>query len=90
MRTVSEIAIAALPFPCAIAGRTSCSRPVREPPRRGRQWRRFAWKSRFRRLVRDYERRKTVLAGLHLVAVASLELARAVPLLWLHRVPNSS
>ena len=41
----------------------------------------FAWKSRFRRLVRDYERRLSVLAGLHLVAFACLELTRAAPLL---------
>jgi len=43
----------------------------------------FAWKTRFRRLVRDYERRLTVLAGLHLVAFACLDLARAVPYLAL-------
>jgi hypothetical protein len=43
----------------------------------------FAWKTRFRRLVRDYERRLDVLAGLLLVAFACLELARAAPALWL-------
>jgi transposase len=48
-------------------------------PRRWVVERSFAWKTRFRRLVRDYERRLTVLAGLHLVAFACLELARAVP-----------
>ena len=53
-------------------------------PRRWVVERSFAWKSRFRRLVRDYERRLTVLAGLHLVAFACLELTRAVPALWLH------
>ena len=37
---------------------------------------RFAW-ARFRRLARDYERRLDVLAGLHLVAFASLDLAKA-------------
>jgi transposase len=52
-------------------------------PRRWVVERSFAWKTRFRRLVRDYERRLTVLAGLHLVAFACLELARAVPILWL-------
>ncbi|MCC7368750.1 MAG: IS5 family transposase [Chloroflexi bacterium] len=46
-------------------------------PRRWVVERSFAWKSRFRRLVRDYERRLSVLAGLHLVAFACLELARA-------------
>jgi hypothetical protein len=35
-----------------------------------------------RRLVRDYERTLTVLAGLPLVALACLELARALPALW--------
>ena len=53
-------------------------------PRRWVVERSFAWKTRFRRLVRDYERRLTVLAGLHLVAFVCLELARAVPIfgLW--------
>jgi transposase len=50
-------------------------------PRRWVVERSFAWKSRFRRLVRDYERRLDVLAGLHLVAFVCLELARAAPLL---------
>lgn len=50
-------------------------------PRRWVVERSFAWKSRFRRLVRDYERRLDVLAGLHLVAFACLELTRAVPAL---------
>jgi transposase len=52
-------------------------------PRRWVVERSFAWKTRFRRLVRDYERRLSTLAGLHLVAFACLELARAVPILWL-------
>jgi transposase len=52
-------------------------------PRRWVVERSFAWKSRFRRLVRDYERRLTVLTGLHLVAFACLELHRAAPILWL-------
>ena len=51
-------------------------------PRRWVVERSFAWKTRFRRLVRDYERRLTVLAGLHLVAFACLELSRAAPVLW--------
>ena len=50
-------------------------------PRRWVVERSFAWKSPFRRLVRDYERRLDVLAGLHLVAFVCLELARAAPLL---------
>jgi transposase len=53
-------------------------------PRRWVVERSFAWKTRFRRLVRDYERRLGTLAGLHFVAFACLALARAVPLLWLH------
>jgi transposase len=52
-------------------------------PRRWVVERSFAWKSRFRRLVRDYERRLSVLVGLHFVAFACLELTRAAPLLHL-------
>ena len=51
-------------------------------PKRWIAERAFAWKTRFRRLVRDYERDLAVLAGLHVVAFACLELARAVPALW--------
>jgi transposase len=50
-------------------------------PRRWVVERSFAWKSRFRRLVRDYERLTTTLAGLHFVAFACLALTRAAPLL---------
>jgi transposase len=50
-------------------------------PRRWVVERSFAWKTRFRRLVRDYERRLTVLAALHFVAFACLQLQRAAPLL---------
>ncbi len=50
-------------------------------PRRWVVERSFAWKTRFRRLVRDYERTTTTLAGLHYVAFACLALARAAPLL---------
>jgi transposase len=53
-------------------------------PRRWVVERSFASKSHFRRLVRDYERRLSVLAGLHLVAFACLELTRAAPLLQPH------
>lgn len=50
-------------------------------PRRWVVERSFAWKTRFRRLVRDYERLTTTLAGLHFVAFACLALTRAVLLL---------
>lgn len=43
-------------------------------PRRWVVERTFAWTARFRRLVRDYERLPTTLAGLHLVAFACLML----------------
>jgi transposase len=52
-------------------------------PRRWVVERSFAWKTRFRRLVRDYERRLSTLAGLHFVAFACLELHRAAPILRL-------
>jgi transposase len=38
----------------------------------------FAWATRFRRLVKDYERLPETVAGLHFVAFACLILARAV------------
>jgi transposase len=41
----------------------------------------FAWTTRFRRLVRDYERYPTTLAGLHFVAFACLMLKQAAALL---------
>jgi transposase len=41
----------------------------------------LAWTTRFRRLVRDYERYPTTLAGLHFVAFACLMLKQAVALL---------
>ena len=50
-------------------------------PRRWVVERSFAWKSRFRRLVRDYERLSTTLTGLHWIAFACLLLHRAVPIL---------
>ena len=43
-------------------------------PRRWVVERSFAWTTRFRRLVRDYERLPSTLAGLHLVAFACLML----------------
>ena len=45
-------------------------------PRRWVVERSFAWKSRFRRLSRDYERLAQTLAGLHFVAFASILLTR--------------
>lgn len=44
-----------------------------------RRWvveRSFAWTTRFRRLVRDYERLSITLAGLHFLAFACLMLTR--------------
>ena len=41
----------------------------------------FAWTTRFRRLVRDYERYPSTLAGLHFVAFACLMLKHAAALL---------
>jgi transposase len=46
-------------------------------PRRWVVERSFAWMSRFRRLVRDYERLPETLAGIHLVAFVFLMLQRA-------------
>ena len=57
-------------------------------PRRWVVERSFAWKTRFRRLVRDYERRLDVLAGLHLVAFVCLELARVPPTFHIIGVHN--
>ena len=47
-------------------------------PRRWVVERSFAWKMRFRRLVRDYERLPAVVAGLHFVAFACLMLHHAI------------
>jgi len=47
-------------------------------PRRWVVERSFAWATRFRRLVKDYERLPETVAGLHFVAFACLGLARAV------------
>jgi transposase len=47
-------------------------------PRRWVVERSFAWATRFRRLVKDYERLPETVAGLHFVAFACLILARAV------------
>ena len=53
-------------------------------PRRWVVERSFAWASRFRRLVRDYERLPQTLAGLHLVAFATLMLRHAADLVTVH------
>jgi Transposase DDE domain len=50
-------------------------------PRRWVVERDFAWASRFRRLVKDYERLPETLAGLHFVAFACLYLQQAVGIL---------
>ena len=50
-------------------------------PRRWVVERDFAWASRFRRLVKDYERLPATLAGLHFVAFACLFLQRAAGIL---------
>jgi len=50
-------------------------------PRRWVVERDFAWASRFRRLVKDYERLPAVLAGLHFVAFACLFLRQAIGIL---------
>jgi transposase len=50
-------------------------------PRRWVVERDFAWASRFRRLVKDYERLPTTLAGLHFVAFACLFLQQATTVL---------
>jgi transposase len=47
-------------------------------PRRWVVERSFAWTTRFRRLVRDYERLPETVAGLHLLAFACLFLRRLV------------
>jgi transposase len=50
-------------------------------PRRWVVEREFAWASRFRRLVKDYERLPETVAGLHLVAFACLFLQQAAGIL---------
>ena len=50
-------------------------------PRRWVAERSFAWKTRFRRLVRDYERLAETVVGLHLVAFSTLMLHQLFALL---------
>ena len=50
-------------------------------PRRWVVERSFAWASRFRRLVKDYERLAETVAGLHFVVFAVLMLVKAAPLI---------
>jgi len=47
-------------------------------PRRWVVERSFGWTTRFRRLIRDYERAAETLVGLHLVAFAILMAARFI------------
>lgn len=58
-------------------------------PRRWVVERSFAWATRFRRLVRDYERLPETLAGLHFVAFACLMLTRLFLVLGPLQVHNS-
>ncbi|MSR83355.1 MAG: IS5/IS1182 family transposase, partial [Candidatus Latescibacteria bacterium] len=41
----------------------------------------FAWRARFRRLARDYERLPTTLAGFHLLAFAILMMRQVVQMI---------
>ena len=50
-------------------------------PRRWVVERSLGWTTRYRRLVRNYERLETTLAGLHFVAFACVMLGRVVPAL---------
>jgi transposase len=50
-------------------------------PRRWIVERSFAWTTRFRRLVRDYERLPSTLAGLHFLSFAVVLLARFIRLM---------
>jgi transposase len=50
-------------------------------PKRWVVERSFAWATRFRRLVKDYERYAETLAGLHIVAFVCIMLARATALM---------
>jgi transposase len=53
-------------------------------PRRWVVERSFAWATRCRRLVKDYERLQATLAGLHVVAFACLMLRHAAEMLQVH------
>jgi hypothetical protein len=44
----------------------------------------FAWATRFRRLVRDYERLPQTLADLHVIALVCIMLRQAVNYIALH------
>ena len=50
-------------------------------PRRWVVERSFAWKTRFRRLVRDYERLAETAVGVHLIAFSCLMLHRLFTLI---------
>jgi transposase len=53
-------------------------------PRRWVAERSFAWATRCRRLVKDYERYDTTLAGLHVVAFVCFMLKQAAILAQVH------
>ena len=53
-------------------------------PRRWVVERSFAWATRFRRLVKDYERYPTTLEGLHIVAFVCIMLSKAARLATVH------
>ena len=53
-------------------------------PRRWVVERTFAWATRCRRLVKDYERLHTTLEGLHIVALACLMLKQLVEIAQVH------
>jgi transposase len=50
-------------------------------PRRWIVERSFAWTTRFRRLVHDYERLPSTLAGLHFLSLAVVLLTRFIRLM---------
>lgn len=60
----------------AVVKRPEATRGFVLLPRRWVVERGFAWSARFRRLVRDYERLPTMLAGLHFVVFACLMLTQ--------------
>jgi transposase len=53
-------------------------------PRRWVVERTFAWATRFRRLVRDYERSPQTLADLHVIALVCIMLRQAVNYIAVH------
>lgn len=64
----------------ASAGSGALGRGTGDNERRWVVERRFAWKTRFRRLVRDFERLPETVAGLHFLAFACLMLSKTIKL----------